>query len=59
MMISVVDLRYMLEDHCLSACPSPVRSARWGQPVMISSIFGTHDGEYQSTALIYHFLILV
>ena len=29
MMVSVVDLRYMLEDYCLSACPSPHSSVRY------------------------------
>ena len=58
-MVSVVDLRYMLEDHCLPACPSPLRSVRWGPSVVISSIFGTEDGEYQSTAFTYQSFIFV
>ena len=37
-MVSVVDLRYMLEDHCLSACPSLLRSVRWGPTVVISTL---------------------
>ena len=38
-MVSAVDLRYILEDRCLSACPSPLKSVRWGPTVVISSIY--------------------
>ena len=39
-MASVVDLRYMLEDHCLSACPSPHSSVREANHcgVLVSSV---------------------
>ena len=58
-MVPVVDLRYMLEGHCLFACPSPLRLVRGELTVVISSIFGTEHGEYQSTALIYQPFVLV
>ena len=57
-MVSIVDLRYMLEYHCLSARPS-LYSVHWGPTVVISNIFRTQDGDYQSTTIIYRSFILV
>ena len=37
-MVSVVDLRYMLEDHCLSACPFPLLVSSVGELIVLSVV---------------------
>ena len=57
-MVSVVDLRYMLEDYCLSACvsfPTFVSSTVWYSHIVCS----TQDGIFSNTKTIQRSFILV
>ena len=59
-MVSAVDLRYMLEDYCLSACPSPHSSVRYLDStcgvLVLSVVLKTGSS---SNAIIYRSFILV